>query len=266
MSKEKRLEIILEKEDSVKERLKKLPHKFLLKDEKRFFVASFKVKEEREIDKILKTISYIIPEDIQILNTSILPERGFFELPSGYRISFITSDEIRSPDSNEIILKRGIAFGGFHPTTLMCLELIAKLFKENEIKKALDLGAGSGILSIMAKRCGAERVYAVEIDPDSWIECKENIMLNGYEDEIYLVCGSEKCIKGRFDLIMANIIFHTLKEIIASLVSMLENKGFLIISGILSSQIRDFINILRKGKVLEIREKEGWGAILWQKE
>ena len=266
MSKEKRLEIILEKKDAVGEKLREIPFDFSLSDEERFYVLSFRIKEDQQIDEILRKLDDLIPEDVQILNTSISPEKDSFELPSKHRISFITSDEIRSPNPNEIILKRGIAFGGFHPTTLMCLELIAELLKENKIKKALDLGAGSGILAIMAKMCGAKKVYAVEIDPVSCMECKENLLLNGYKDEIYLVCGNEACIKGKFDLIMTNIIFHTLRDLIKNMVSILEKRGFLILSGILSNQIEEFISILENGKIISFREREGWGAILWQKE
>ena len=259
------LEVISVGKD-VQEKIKIINKKYIFEKGSRFSRIVFFVKKFEEIDEILKKIDKLLSEDFQILNTSIVSEKDSAVISSGYKISFLGLEEKREPEPKEIVLKRGLAFGGFHPTTIMCLELISKVIPKRTCGRVLDLGAGNGILSIMAKVCGAKDIYAVEIDFDSCLECKENIVLNKCQKEIRLICGSEACIKGKFEVILVNIIFHTLKDILKHILDRLVKGGFLIASGFLAHDTDEFVHLLGAGTLLEKREKEGWGAILWQKE
>ncbi|RLB07008.1 MAG: hypothetical protein DRG27_06865 [Deltaproteobacteria bacterium] len=258
-----KLEVIL-KTSEIDHIVKDIPYEVSIKKDSNFLRLYFLVKEDKEIDKILKLIDCRLREEDQLLNTCLMPEHSFITLSYGFKIAFLEEITKKQVKEKEILLKRGIAFGGFHPTTVMCLELLKKAIEKSSSKRVLDLGTGSGILSIMAEKLGASKIYAVDIDFDSCLECKENIQLNRCNN-IEVICGTERSVKGRFDLIMANIIFHTLKGILKDLRNMLKNNGFLIISGFLANDTDNFSQLLGSGIVLERMEKEGWGALLWQK-
>ena len=258
-----KLELIL-KSSEVEHIIKHIPYKCFVKKEADFFRICFPVKEKKEIDPILRFVDQRLRKEDQVLNTAIIPELSSITLSCGFKVTFVESSNRKQSKKREILLKRGLAFGGFHPTTVMCLELIEKAIKKKHPNRILDLGTGSGILSIMAEKLGAKDVYAVDIDFNSCLECRENIRLNACS-RIKVICGTEASVKGKFDFIMVNIIFHTLKEILARINEMLEDNGILIISGFLASNTVEFIRLLGSGILLDKMEKEGWGAILWQK-
>ena len=260
-----RLEVIL-KGKGIERVIRQINFSFSMEKDRNYFRLSFPLNKTEEVDCILKSLNNILGEDVQVINTSIESEKDVMELANGYRILMTSSNNLMLPEEKEIILKKGLSFGGFHPTTKMCLELLIKAAaKYSNLNKVLDLGTGSGILAIMAKKLGIKDVYAIDIDFQSCIECRDNAILNGYYD-IKVICGSELSIKGIFDLIMVNIIFHTLKEIMKNVTDMLKPKGLVILSGFLAPDKGSFIRILGRGNVLDIKEEEGWGAILWQKE
>jgi len=261
-----KLEVILTGEN-IEKAIQGISYDFHIGKDDRYHRLSFPLKNREEIDYVLKSLDSILPKEIQVLNTSIILEQGYLELPYGYRVFFIGPEDTPSVREKDIVLKRGLSFGGYHPTTIMCIELLMKLLsKHNSFEKILDLGTGSGILAIMAKKLKTADVYAVDVDFQSCIEAKYNTTLNGYSDAIKIVCGDEHCIKGKFDLIMANIIFHTLEELIKKLTYMLSPNGYLIISGFLAADTGRFAELLGKKGLSATKEKEGWGAILWQKE
>lgn len=261
-----KLEVIMVGE-GIDQAIQRIDHVFSVEKDRWYYKFAFPLEDKEDIDHILMTLNCILPETIQILNTSIISEQSHLRLPYGYEISFVGSKIASSVEEKRITLKRGLSFGGFHPTTLMCIELLMEVvFKQKTIKKVLDLGTGSGVLAIMAKKLGLKDVYALDIDLQSCIEAKYNAQLNGHKDTIRIVCGNEQCIRNEFDLIMANIIFHTIKGLIRELVSMTKPSGYLIISGLLATGIGEFLELLGKDGLLTVKEKEGWGAILWQKE
>jgi len=258
-----RLEVVIKGKDKVLEdSIKDLGRRFFIERVKGYLLFSFPIKDETEIDKILKYIEDKLPEDSEIINTS-LSFRKELDL-HGYRITI--GAEKKRTEEKEIILKKGLAFGGFHPTTKMCLQLLLEAVRRGFIiRTALDLGTGNGILAIMAKKLGINKVFAVDIDYEACVECKENAGIN--DVEIGIVCGDQDCIKGRFQLVLVNIIFHVTERIMDRIKEMVEKKGLLIISGFISSR-KDVIKdkLKEDGIFIEEKEDEGWGAILWQKE
>lgn len=136
----------------------------------------------------------------------------------------------------------GMAFGtGSHETTRMCLNEIARVMSSEETfrKKTsvLDVGCGSGILSIAAKKLGAKRVVAIDIDPVAIRVTKENARLN----RVNITANGRdvKKVKGVFSIVAANIISGALKTLAPELVEKLKANGFLILSGILRHEARD---------------------------
>lgn len=165
------------------------------------------------------------------------------------------------PDDLVIALDPGMAFGtGTHPTTQLCLEALEDLVQPGV--KVLDLGCGSGILSIAAVKLGALQVLALDIDPVAVKVTQENADINGTADKISTQEGSlENVITSsrRFDLVVVNILA---KIIIAMcdhhLGDTVRPGGVAIFSGIIESQAEDVEVALRKTGLEPVaRRQEG---------
>lgn len=127
--------------------------------------------------------------------------------------------------------KKGAFGSGEHETTASCLEIIAAL-PNLPGSHALDLGSGTGILSIAAARLGAT-VVAVELEEVAAISCQENVVFNGLEQQITTVCGELADVTGQaFDLVLANIYADILLSLAGQLVDMTRSGGQLLLSGI----------------------------------
>jgi len=138
-------------------------------------------------------------------------------------------------DSRElIVLTPGMAFGtGYHETTRGALESIVSLCSSKVPKKMLDVGCGSGILSIAGSLLGIKDMTAFDIDPDVMGIARKNLSVNGLDGKVKLFAGEIGALKGRYDLIVANIISDVLKKIREDIRSHMAKGGFLILSGIL---------------------------------
>ncbi len=162
------------------------------------------------------------------------------------------------------------SFGtGQHNTTQLCLELIEKNLCNGD--RLLDLGCGSGILSIAAVLLGAEIVTAVDISQNSVETAKENASKNNISADKYTAyCGDiisdntlvEKIGSG-FDIIAANIVADVLIAMSPLFEKFVKKGGTLILSGIITERADEVIEAMKsKGYALsEIREKDGWAAV-----
>ncbi len=149
-----------------------------------------------------------------------------------------------SRDRIPIRMDPGMAFGtGTHPTTQLCLEMIESWFVAESAPSVIDVGCGSGILSIAAIKLGASRALGVDIDPQAIPVARENAEMNGVSDRLELGTGSVKeILAGKFSfrqapLVLANIlapiIIRLLEDGLAGLVA---PGGALLLSGILQAQ------------------------------
>jgi ribosomal protein L11 methyltransferase len=139
------------------------------------------------------------------------------------------------PANSEIVVEinPSLAFGtGHHESTGLCIRLIERLLGDADSKSVLDAGCGSGILSIVAAKLGAKRVVAFDIDKVAVEETQKNLKRNSISDNVYLVCGYIDSIKGKFDLIVANISVEELLHMTDEFKSRLSDEGLLILSGI----------------------------------
>lgn len=166
------------------------------------------------------------------------------------------------------------SFGtGQHNTTRLCLELIEKNLKEGE--RVLDLGCGSGILSIAAVLLGAKEVTAVDVSQNSVETAKENAAKNNIPTEKYTAyCGDiisddtlAETIGGGFDLIAANIVADVLIAMSPLFEKFIKKGGTLILSGIITERADEVVEAVKsKGyTMLELREKDGWAAVSFRR-
>jgi ribosomal protein L11 methyltransferase len=150
---------------------------------------------------------------------------------------------------------------GTHETTQLAVELMEKVLRRGN--SLLDVGSGSGILSIVAKKLGAGKVVACDIQDEALEELRHNEELNCVSG-IEFVRGSARDIKGKFDVVVANIEKHLLEPIFKDVVNCGEK--FIIISGILQSQEGQF---LERAKMLNLNliekaYKGDWVSFLFE--
>ena len=161
-----------------------------------------------------------------------------------------------------------MAFGtGHHPTTRMCLELIEEVIRGDE--SVLDLGCGSGILSITAVKMGAASSYGLEIQENAVKVARENCVSNNVVDEVHIELGTlrNSSNKKNYDVVMANISSKVIVDLSESLVRSVKVGGHIILSGILNESLSDVkkaISIFEM-KIEEIRIDGDWVAILGRK-
>ncbi len=166
------------------------------------------------------------------------------------------------------------SFGtGQHNTTQLCLELLEKNINGNE--KVLDLGCGSGILSIAAILLGADYCTAVDIDQNSVKIAKENAEKNNIPKEKYTAyCGNVitdnelvKTIGNGYKIVVANIVADVLIGMSDLFSDFLTDDGILIMSGIIVERKDEVIDAVENQgfKVISVAEKDGWAAVSMKK-
>ena len=180
-------------------------------------------------------------------------------------------------DSNDVpvFMDPGMAFGtGTHPTTQLCLALIEDHIKPNDT--VLDVGCGSGILSIAAAKLGAAQVLGIDIDSAAVHATNENADANGVAAKITAQLGSLSSIQSFdfaqdkrptsiFDLTIANILARVIIKLLdeEGLAHTIQRNGILILSGILEEQANSVVSALDKHglKVVEKRQSGEWVGI-----
>ncbi len=175
-------------------------------------------------------------------------------------------------DKQIIKIDPGAAFGtGSHPSTYLCLEKMENIFFSD--KRVLDIGSGSGILSVAARLLGAKEVCAVDNDYLAINSTKSNFQLNfGNLNNLNTYLGSfnEVILKNQlkqFDFVLCNILAEVIKGMIPNIYKSLRNNGEVIFSGILNSQKDEIIKILNQNnlKLLDVSTRKDWACISAQK-
>jgi len=162
-----------------------------------------------------------------------------------------------APDPEALILELdpGLAFGtGSHPTTRLCMEWL----EQNVTPGAslLDYGCGSGILAILAEKCGAHPVTGIDIDPQAVESARQNSVRNRANVTYGL---PDALAAGEFEIVVANILSNPLKVMAAMLCGRVKPGGKLALSGILARQAEEVALAYQPWIAMSVwREHEGW--------
>ena len=180
-------------------------------------------------------------------------------------------------DTDRVVLSLdpGMAFGtGTHQTTRLCLEFLERLVKNGD--EMLDLGCGSGILSIAGLLLGASHAIAVDIDPIVETIAAENAAMNGIKDEYRIMTGDilsddgikREISKQRYDIVTANIVASVIIKLAPQIPALLKDDGVFIASGIILERLDEVKDALANNglKVLEVKKLDEWSALTAVKE
>lgn len=175
--------------------------------------------------------------------------------------SWLADEHRPAPDEVTLVIDPGRAFGsGHHATTTLCLELLQEL--ELAGSSVLDVGCGTGILALAARRLGATTVLAVDVDADAVEVTIENAVRT--ELAVDARVGSAEAADEPVDVVLANLVTDTIVALADGLVAAVAPGGWLIASGISADRAPTATATLRaRGLGIEaIRERDGWVALL----
>jgi ribosomal protein L11 methyltransferase len=145
-------------------------------------------------------------------------------------------DAVAAPGVRTIVLEPGRAFGtGLHETTSLVAEVLAG--EPLEGKTVLDVGCGSGILSLVAVALGARAARALDVDPDAVAVTRENAERNAWADRIEADGATADALTESYPIVVANIEAKTLVELAPALLARTEPGGLLVLSGILGPEV-----------------------------
>lgn len=160
-------------------------------------------------------------------------------------------------------LDPGLAFGtGTHETTRLCLQAVEKYTTPDT--EMLDVGCGSGILSVAALLLGAKSAVGVDIDEMAVKTAKENAVLNGVEDRFTVLAGNlTDKVEGKYNVVVANIVADAIIMLSKDIKNYMYDDSVYIMSGIIDTRVDDVLNAI--GDTFEIKEKlleNGWCCLV----
>jgi len=169
----------------------------------------------------------------------------------------------RPGDLPALVVEPGLAFGtGSHESTRLCLAALAELAAAGALGDVLDVGAGSGILSVAASILGAARVIAVEIDDEALPVARRHAELNASPVHFVRGDGSRAIRSGRFDVVLANISAPLLVQRAEELARTTRAAGVLILSGFLVADLADLRAAYTPVGEIDVRVEGEWAALV----
>lgn len=177
------------------------------------------------------------------------------------------SYEPANADEVIIELDPGMAFGtGTHPTTTLCLRLLERYVPRQG--SVIDVGCGSGILSVAAAKLGAKTVWAFDLDEVAVTSAEINVRLNGVQDRVRVSQGDLlRGVTGQVNLVVANILAEIIVRMLPDVPRVLKDGGHLIVSGVIDEK-ETFVSTEMEKRGLQIVEsvRDGdWVAIVAKK-
>lgn len=220
-----------------------------------------------ELDKNIVTFS---EKEIAEVDWANEWKNYFHPFKASERFTIVPSWERYEKESNNelcIELDPGMAFGtGDHPTTSMCLKAIEKYVKPTD--SVIDVGTGSGILSIASHLIGVKRIKALDIDEMAVNVAKENFKKNHCENAIEAVPGNLLQDEDKkFNIVIANILAHIIEEMIEDAYNTLVEEGYFITSGIIEEKYEEIESQMKRVgfNIISVEHDNGWVCIVGQK-
>jgi ribosomal protein L11 methyltransferase len=191
-------------------------------------------------------------------------KKYFHPIPVGKKMLIRPDwEQTENPEDRVVLdLEPGIAFGtGTHETTRLCMEFLEDVVRPG--RTMLDVGCGSGILSVAGLLLGAERAVGVDIDPLAVKTAVQNAERNRVAERFTGICGSlTEQVEGTFDVVAANIVADVVIELTKGIERYLAPDGDYIISGIIDEREKDVLCALEgKFDVVDRKEEKGWVAM-----
>ncbi len=187
------------------------------------------------------------------------------------RLVITRSWEDYSAGDDEVVIELdpGMSFGtGQHATTRACLRFIDKASRERPAATFLDLGCGSGILSIAAARLGLTDIQAVDIDPDAIRVASENCGINGVAEQVDCAVGDLATWRSvrRYDIVAANILANVLVEHVNVIADNVVPGGMLLLAGIMREQYPGVKDVFERGgfRELDVLAEKEWQSGLFE--
>lgn len=201
---------------------------------------------------------------IETQNWNALWERNFPPVDVEGRLRIRAPFHDPAPDGElEVVVMPKMSFGtGHHATTWLVSRAVLDLGVAG--RAGLDMGSGTGVLSIVAVKCGASHVDAVDIDDWADANCRENIAANGVADRITPLLGDVRRIAGRrYGFILANINRNILLADLPSYAAALERGGDLVMSGFLEADVPAIVSRAKElgMELVETASREGWQMV-----
>ncbi|TQR10609.1 50S ribosomal protein L11 methyltransferase [Psychrobacillus soli] len=180
-----------------------------------------------------------------------------------------TWEDYERVNTDELIIELdpGMAFGtGTHPTTVMCLQALEKTVQP--ACSVIDVGTGSGVLSIGAAKLGAASIHALDLDEVAVQSAKENIALNKVEDVVQVTHGNLlDNVNEQADIVVANILAEIIMTFTNDAYSIVKDGGLFITSGIIATKKEDVRSSLQQAgfEIEEVMMMEDWVTIISRK-
>lgn len=187
----------------------------------------------------------------------------FKSIPVGKKLMIhpVWDDDFDPGDRAVLDIEPGLAFGsGGHDTTRLCLEMMEDYVTRDT--EFLDVGCGSGILSVSALLLGAKKAVAVDIDPLAVKKARENAELNGFDETRYTALEGDLADKvtGKYNLVAANIVADVIILFCSQVKEFMSDDAVFITSGIIDTREPDVLEAFKKYgfSIVERRERGGW--------
>ncbi len=193
-------------------------------------------------------------------------KKYFHTIEIGKRLAVVPSWEKYENKDNRTVLNidPGAAFGtGTHATTSLCLEILDGCVTEND--EILDIGTGSGILSLASVLLGAKRAVGADIDAQSVKTARENAEINGISAKTEFIVGDlAKDVTGRYNIVCANIVADVIIRLLPDVGKYMAKDGILIVSGIIDIRKDDVLSAVNANGLNVVSEhyRDNWCAFV----
>ena len=251
---------LIDEELLKKDRTKALVHVYISPEENPAEAIAF-LSERYNAEGIPHTISAAACVEEDWINNW---KKYFKPIPVGEKLLIRPNweNEYDAQGRTVLHLEPGLAFGtGTHETTRLCMELLEQYVKRGA--SVLDVGCGSGILSVAALLLGAERAVGVDIDELAVKTAVQNAELNHVEDRFTALCGNlTDRVEGTYDIVVANIVADIVITLTKDVQQFLAPDAVYLMSGIIDTREQDVLQALKgRFEVIARREEKGWVAL-----